>query len=145
MRCGEFLRDLESRVAAPHDEDHSLRNIARLVIAGAVCLEDLRRELVRELRHVRGLKRPGCDDDLIGFGRPAVNFKEKSAVVGRESPYVAVQLGGKVERLCVLIQIQDHLVPARVALRIARERKPRQAAVAPGRKQGQRLPAIPPG
>jgi hypothetical protein len=57
----------------------------------------------------------------------------------------AVQLDRQVEGFGVPLEVGGHLVPGRVAIGVAGEREPRQRAVAPGRKERERLPALPPG
>jgi hypothetical protein len=48
-------------------------------------LEDLRPQPVGQLRHVRSLKRPGGDDDLVGGDRSTVHLEDEPAVLGCES------------------------------------------------------------
>ena len=144
MRCGQLFGDLESGVAATHDEDGSVGDIVGCAVLGAVGLEHVRRKPARELRDERHLKWPGRDHDLIGRDRPAVQLKEKAPLFGAESPRPAVELDRKVERLRVLLQIRNHLIAGWVALRIARKGQPRQAAVPPRREESERLPTSAP-
>ena len=144
MRRGQLLGDLESGVASTHDENGSIRDIAGLAVLGAVRLEHVGRKPARELRDERHLKWPGRDHDLIGRDRPAVHLKEKAAIAGAKSPHPAVELDRKVERLRVLLQIGNHLIPSWVTLGIARKGQPRQAAVPPRREESERLPTSAP-
>ena len=70
---------------------------------------------------------------------------EAPVVASVELLDVAVQLDRQLERLGVPLEVGDHLVARRVAVRVARKRKPRKRAVAAGREERQRIPALAPG
>jgi hypothetical protein len=58
---------------------------------------------------------------------------------------LAVQLDRQLEGLGVALEVGDHLIPGRVTVGITGKGKARQGAVAPGREERQRLPALVPG
>jgi hypothetical protein len=61
-----------------------------------------------------------------------------------QRPDRAVDLDLEPERLRIAIQVRDYLVTAGIALWVARKREARKAAVAAGREQRQRFPAVAP-
>ena len=141
---GELLGDLEAGVPAPDDEHRSLGDVARPPIAGAMCLPDLRIEVLGELGDVRRLEWPRSDHDLVGTDRPPVDVEDEAPILARKPAHVAVELDRELERLRVALEVDDHIVPRRVAVRVAGERQAGQRAVTPRRKERQRLPALSP-
>ena len=146
VRRRELLRDLKAGVAATDDENRPLRHVVGPAIANGVRLEDIVRELLGELRHVRRLEGPGRDHDLVGSSRPPVQLEAKALVDALlELHDLAAQLDRQVECLGVAIEVGDHLVSVRIAIGVARERNTGQRAVAPGGEERERLPALAPG
>ncbi len=133
MRRRELLRDLKAGVAAADDENRPLRHVIGSAIADGVRLEDIVRELLGELRHVRRLEGPGRDHDLVGGGRPPVHLESEAPVDALlELHDLAVQLDRQVEGLGVALEVGNHLVSGRIAIGVARERKTRAARCSAG-------------
>ena len=145
VRRRELLRDLVARVPAADHGDRSRRDVARPHVAGAVRLEHLGREPVRESRHVRHLERSRRDDDLVGRELPVLEPDDEVTVALRERAHRAPELDRKLERGRVLLEVGDHLVTRRIAVRLAGKRQPGQRVVAAGREEEKRVPAAPPG
>ena len=103
-----------------------------------MCLEDIVGEPFGQLRHIRRLEGAGRDHDLVGGDRPSLNFEAEGPIVAEVEPLdLAVELDRELEGRGVALEVRDHLVPGRVAVRVARNGKPGQAAVAPRREEGQ--------
>ena len=81
MGRGKLRRDLKAGVTAADDENRSLGDVARALVAGAVCLGHVRRELVGERRHARQLEGTGGDDDLVGLDLPVLERNEEASAV----------------------------------------------------------------
>src|SRR5262249_29215705 len=95
--------------------------------------------------HVRRLERAGRDDDLLGGDRPSVNLQPEGPVAALLEPrHLAVELDGQIERIPVALEVGDHLVSGRVAVRIAGKGKPRQRAVTARCEERERLPTLAP-
>jgi hypothetical protein len=146
VRRREFLRDLEAGVPAADDEDGPRWHLVRPAIADRVRLEDLRGEPFGDLRHVRRLEGAGRGYDLVSGDRPSIELEAEAPVF---SSFERLDLAAEVDRqlkgLGVALEIGDHLIPRRVAVRIPGEGESRQPAVAARREQGERLPALAPG
>jgi hypothetical protein len=107
-------------------------------------LPDLKGEVLGKLGHERRLERAGRDDDLVGDDRPPVELENEESVFLRKLAHVAAELDGKFEGLGVALEIGDHLVARRITVRLARQGQGRQRAVAAGREERQRVPALAP-
>ena len=128
MRRRQLLGDLKAGVAAADHKDRALRDVVRPAVADGVRLEDLAIKLLGELRHVRRLERPGRNHDLVGGDRLSIDLEAEAPVVAAlELLDLAVELDRQLEGLGVALEIGDHLVAGRVAVGIARERKPGSA------------------
>ena len=134
MGRGEFLCDLEAGVTAADDENGSLGNVARVPVARAVCLEQVRRELVADRRHARELEGTRGDDNLVGLDLPVLERDDEPSAVRIQRPHRALELDRQLEGGCVLLEIGDHFVARRVAVRVTREREAGEAVVAPRRE-----------
>jgi hypothetical protein len=144
MGRGELPRDLKAGVTPADDENRSLGDIARAPVAGAVCLEQVRRELAGERRHARDLKGTGGEDDLVGLDLPVLERDDEPAAFRIHRPHRAFELDRELEGGGVPLEIGDHFVARRVTVRFTREREPREAVIAAGREQNQRVPATAP-
>jgi hypothetical protein len=82
-------------------------------------------EPVGELRHVGRLKRTRGDHDLVGRYRPVIELEDEASLASLELSDIAVQLDRQLEVSGVPLEICDHLIPRGIAVRIAREGKPR--------------------
>src|SRR5581483_6987380 len=137
MGRGELLRDLEAGVTAADDENRSLRDVARAPVGGAVRLEEVRRERAGERRYARDLKRAGGDDDLVGLDLSILEPDDEASAVRGQRPHRAPQLDRKPEGGGVLLEIGDHFVASRVAVRVTGERQAGEAVVPSWREQRQ--------
>jgi len=142
----ELLRDLEAGVSSADDENGPRWHLVRPAVADGVRLRNIVAQLLGELRHVRRLEGARRDNDLVRGERPSIDLEAETPVIALfEFLDLAVQLNRQLEGLGVGLEVGDHLIPGRVAIRIAREREARQRAVPPGREESERLPALPPG
>ena len=91
-------------------------------------------------RHMRYLERSGRHDDVVGFVGAVVELDEVAAPAAAHGADGAVELDRQVEVAGVIAEVGDHVVAARVGVGVAGERAPRQAVVAHGREQLQRVP-----
>jgi hypothetical protein len=110
-----------------------------------VRLPDLGVELARQPGGVRRLERTRRDHNLVGGDGPPVELEDEAPSLVGQPAHFAVELDGKLEGLRMALQVGDHLVARRVAIRVAREGKAWQRAVAARRKESQRVPALAPG
>ena len=97
------------------------------------------------MRHERHLKRSGRDHDLIRCIAPAVDLDEVPALGLPDGTDAAAQHHRQRELPGVLGEVGHHVVTPGIRVRIAGERQARQAAVASGREQLQRVPPRAPG
>jgi hypothetical protein len=82
---------------------------------------------------------------LVGFDHASVDPDPEAPVVATlELLDLAVELDRQLEGLGIALEVGDYLVPGRVALRVVREGKSRQSAVAARREERQRLPTLAP-
>ncbi len=144
VRGRELLGDLEARVSAPDHEHGPLGHVTRSSVAGAVCLPDVRSEVLGDLGDVRRLEWACRDDDLVGRDRPPVGVEDEAPVLAGELEHVAVELDRELEGFRIAFEIGDHVVACRIAVLLAGEGKLRKAAVAAGREERQRVPALAP-
>jgi hypothetical protein len=107
-------------------------------------LEDIGCEPVGELRHVWRLEGAGRDHDLVGLEPRVLESDDEPSLRRRERAHRAVELDRKLEGRRVLLQVGDHLVARRVAVRVAGKGKPSKGGVAPRREQHERVPAFTP-
>src|SRR5205814_1953438 len=106
----------------------------------------VRRKIACEVRHPRLWERTRSDDDLIRHERLVIEFDLEPAVASApQRTSWNAELDRKVEPGGVRVQVRDRLVPARVAVRITRERHPRQGVIPAWREEFQRVPALAPG
>src|SRR5205814_210917 len=114
-------------------------------VADSVYLEDVGRELLGDLRHIRRLEGTGGHHDLVCRDRRSIELEAEASVVAELEPLeLAVQLDRQLEGLRVALEVGDHFIASRVPIRIAREREPRQRAVAAGREERECGPALAP-
>ena len=73
--------------------------------------------------HERCLERPGRDHDLVGGDRPAADLEDEAPALVGKPARLAVELDGKLEGLRIALQVGDHLVARRIAIRVAREKE----------------------
>ena len=145
MRRRELFGDLKAGVAATDHEDRPVRHVLGPPVADRVRLEEIRPELLGQLRYVGRLERPGRDDDLIRRYQPPVDCEAETPVVAAlELLDLAVQLHRKLVGRGIALEVGDHLVAGRVAVGVAGERQAWQRAVATRGEEGQRLPALAP-
>ena len=107
----------ESPCCHRHPQGRLLPGHGRACGSRGMCLKDTPVEPLGPFRHIRRLKRPGRDHDLICGNEPVVELKAKRPLRLAQSLDLAVQLDGKLERLGVLLQIRDHLIPVGIARR----------------------------
>ena len=134
-------RDLEAGVAPAHDEHWPVRQLARVPVADAVGLNDLRIEVGCERWNARDLERAGGDDDLVGLDHLVGELEPEGAVLAADGSDLAAELHGEVEGLRVALEVGDHLVAAGIAVGVAGELEAGKAVVAPRREEGERVPA----
>ena len=145
-RGGQLGGDLEAGVPAADDERDAFRQGVRRAVAAAVQLHDLVAEIGGHRRRERHLERPRGDDDLIGFVGAIGQFDEEAfTVAAADRSDAAVVLDRQLEAPCVLGEVVDDVIPARVAGRVSREREPGQAVVADRREERERVPPAAPG
>ena len=140
-RRGQLHGDLEPCVAAADDHDRPFGNVARTPVARAVHLDDVRRKVGSECRHVRGLKRAGRNHNLLGLygASPKVEHEASSGVAERLD--LGIQVDWQLEGRRVLLEVADDLVARGIAVRVAREGKARKAVIAARCEQHERVPA----
>ena len=109
-------------------------------------LEDVRRQVGREHRHVRNLEGPCGDDDLVGLDRRIIfEIEDERVIRARERANAVLKRDREVELVRVALQVLDYLVARGVAVGIAGKLQAGEAVVAAGREEGQRVPAGSPG
>ena len=132
VRRRELLRNLKAGVAAADHESCSRWHVTRPAVADGMGLEEIGGELLAELRHICGLERTRRDNDLVGDDRPSSESKPEAVVAPVELLDLAVQLDRQLEGLGVALEVGDHLVPSRVAVRDTGKLKAWERAVATG-------------
>ena len=81
--AGELERDLCAGVPRPHDQHRAIWNVERISVVARVELPNARRDLPRDVRDLRPLKRSRGDDQAVGFERAIVGAKnEPFPIVG---------------------------------------------------------------
>src|SRR5829696_4103396 len=141
-RSHELLGDLKPRVATADHEHPSRREPVRVAVLAAVELDDLRVQPARDRRDHRNLERAGGDHHLIRLVRPVLELDDVAVARLADGGDAAVELDRQVAR--VLLQVGHDLVARRIVLGVAGERHARQAVVAHGREEDQRVPALAP-
>ena len=131
----QFLGYLESGVSAADDHDGSFGNVARTPVARAVHLDDVRREVRGERRHIRDLERTGRNHNLVGLESPCSKVEDEAVVCGCDRLDSAVQLDWQFEGRRVAFEIVDDLVAAGISIRVARERETGKAVVPTRREE----------
>ena len=108
-------------------------------------LEDVLTKVVGDRRHERHLERSGRDHDLIGPIAPRCRARRRYRPSAcRMARTRLPSATGRAKCRRVLGEVGHDVVAARVAVRIAGEGQTRQAAIASGRKQLQRVPPCAP-
>src|SRR5918999_12820 len=140
----ELLSDLKPGVATTDDEDAALGEVRWRAVGGAVELGNLGRELIRDRRHEPSLERPGRNDNLLRRVAAVLGFNAVGAVGPTDRANATVERDRQIEVLGVVRQVVYDVVAGRVAVRVAGKGKPGETAVANGRKELERVPALPP-
>ena len=91
------------------------------------------------------LEWPCRDDDVVGGELVAFDLAREAPAIGRNRPYLAIELDRESEPLGVPFEVGDDLVAAGVAVGVSWEVEPGQGVVATRREQGQRVAALAPG
>src|SRR5581483_4218525 len=118
--AGELLGELKTSVPAADDEDCALGNIGRPPISRAVRLPDLGAEVLGKGRNAWLLERAGGNNDLVGGDARPIEVEDEAPVVAGKTAHIAIELDRELEHLRIAFEVLDHLVPTRVAVRIAR-------------------------
>jgi hypothetical protein len=127
MSRGELLGDLEAGVSPTDDEHSAFGNVARPAVARAVGLPDAGFQALCDLGDVRALERARGDDDLVAVTvRPSISrTKRPSDWESLRTSLFSSTGSSKLSR--VALQVSDHLVARRIAVRNAGKGRPGSA------------------
>src|SRR5688500_2535943 len=118
-RGGQLCSDLEPGVPAADDERDAFWKIGRPAVAATVQLHHVADEIGGYWRRERHLERPRSDDDLVGFKSSVAEFDdEPTSVATADRSDAAVVRDRQLEASCVLGEVGDDVIPARVAGRV---------------------------
>jgi hypothetical protein len=107
-------------------------------------LHDATIQVGGDRRHPGGLERACGNHDLIRLVRAVVELDHVPVLASPHGPDAAAELDRQLELLHVVLRVANDVVAIRVAVRVARKRQSRQAVVAHGREELERVPAAAP-
>ena len=146
VRGRQLLRDLKAGVAAADDEDAAVRYVVRPAVADGCASARRRRRGSSAIFGTNGIwNGPVATTTWSAVIVRSSSSRRKRPSSLRRARERAVQLDRQIEGLGVALEVGGHLVAGRIAIGVAREGQARQRAVATGREELQRVPALAPG
>jgi hypothetical protein len=141
MITRNFESDFAAGVAHPHDEDAAFLKLGRIPVVGRVHLGDTRTEFRGVRRHPGDLVGRHGDHNVARLDPTPSCRHRKPLVVLAQLMHADSGSNRQLEPGCIGLQVIAHFVLGGESAGRPRKRHPRQAVVAPGGKQAERVPS----